>query len=79
MWKTIFAWFEVMGTARAASQLANMGHLAEAKALMLQNAKAKQTIKELSSLSDKDLNDIGISRGDIHSIAYGYSDNQRAA
>ena len=28
------------------------------------------TIKELSKLSDKELNDIGINRGDIYSIAH---------
>jgi uncharacterized protein YjiS (DUF1127 family) len=79
MWKKLIAWFEVLGTARAASQLANMGYLAEAKELMVQNAKAKQTIKELSALTDKELQDIGIARGEIRSVAYGYSDNQRAA
>ena len=77
--KKLVAFFESVGTARAASQLANMGMYKEAKALMTQNAKAKQTIKELSALSDKELNDIGIARGDIHSIAYGYSDSARAA
>lgn len=28
-----------------------------------------RTVKELSQLSDKELNDIGISRADIHSVA----------
>jgi uncharacterized protein YjiS (DUF1127 family) len=46
---------------------------------MLQHAKAKQTIKELSALSDRELNDIGIARGEIHSIAFGQSDNLRTA
>jgi len=31
---------------------------------------ARQTIKELSALSDKELNDIGIARGEIWSIAH---------
>ena len=30
----------------------------------------RHTIKELSSLTDKELNDIGICRGDIYSIAH---------
>lgn len=36
------------------------------------------TIKELSRLSDRELNDMGISRGDIYSIAHGTSDHQRS-
>ena len=35
------------------------------------NAKVRQTIKELSALSTRELNDIGISRGDIYNIATG--------
>lgn len=31
--------------------------------------KASETIKELNRLTDKELKDIGITRGDIHSIA----------
>lgn len=30
-----------------------------------------QTVKELSALTDKELNDIGMSRGDIYSVARG--------
>ena len=37
----------------------------------------RQTIKELSQLSDKELNDIGISSGDIYSVANGSSDHIR--
>ena len=37
------------------------------------------TIKELSRLGDRELNDMGISRGDIYSIAHGTSDHKRAA
>ena len=33
-------------------------------------AKVNATIKELSKLSDRELNDIGIARGDIWSIAH---------
>jgi uncharacterized protein YjiS (DUF1127 family) len=31
---------------------------------------ARQTIKELSRLSDHELNDLGIARGEIYSVAY---------
>ena len=79
MWKKLSAWFTMLGASRAAASLASQGYYEEAKALMLEHAKAKQTIKELSKLSDKELNDIGIARGEIRSVAYGYSDNQRAA
>jgi len=77
--KKIATWFEVIGTARAASQLANMGYFAEAKRLMLMNKKAKQTVAELSALSNKELSDIGINRGEIYSIAYGKTDDLRSA
>ena len=33
-------------------------------------AKVNATIKELSKLTDRELNDIGIARGDIYSIAH---------
>ena len=68
--KKLVSVFETIGTARAAAQLSQMGYFEEAKALMLQNARAKQTYNELSKLSDKELRDIGISRGDIYTIAY---------
>ena len=35
-----------------------------------ENAIARETIKELSKLSDKELNDIGINRGEIYSVAH---------
>lgn len=79
MWKKIMAWFELVGTTVAAQRLANMGYIEEAKNLMIQNAKAKATIKELSALTDKELNDIGISRGMIHSVAHGIKDEFRSA
>ena len=43
----------------------------------IQEKLARATVKELSKLSDKELRDIGIARGDIHSIAYGCSDYTR--
>lgn len=40
--------------------------------------KASETIKELNRLTDKELKDIGITRGDIHSIAMGvYYDDRK--
>ena len=38
---------------------------------------AKRTIKELSSLSDKELRDIGLCRGDIWYVAHNQNDNLR--
>jgi len=37
----------------------------------------KATIKELSKLTDNELSDIGITRGDIYSIAHGSTDYDR--
>ena len=37
----------------------------------------RQTIKELSTLSDKELLDIGLNRGDIWSVAHEVHDNTR--
>lgn len=39
-------------------------------ASLAHRAKVNSTIKELSKLSDRELNDIGISRGEIWSIAH---------
>lgn len=38
---------------------------------------ARQTIKELSKLNDKDLADIGLTRGDIWYVAHHQNDNLR--
>ena len=35
---------------------------------------ARQAMKELHKLSDRELNDIGISRGDIYSVVHGSED-----
>jgi uncharacterized protein YjiS (DUF1127 family) len=40
---------------------------------------AQYTIRELSKLSDKELTDIGISRGDIQEIAYSKQNNRVAS
>jgi len=39
----------------------------------------KTTIRELSALSDRELNDMGLARGDIYSVAHGTSDLIRGA
>ena len=36
------------------------------------------TMKELSNLTDRELNDMGISRGDIYAIAHGDPSHQRS-
>ena len=41
------------------------------------NRNVRSTIKELSKLSDRELNDIGIARGDIWAVAHGDSDYAR--
>lgn len=34
----------------------------------------RETIKQLSALSDRELNDMGLTRGDIYSVAHGTAD-----
>ena len=41
-------------------------------------SKVNATIKELSKLSDRELNDIGIARGEIWSIAHSVEEYERA-
>ena len=41
------------------------------------NKIARDTIKQLSSLSDRELNDMGIARGDIWGIAHNCTDYTR--
>ena len=43
----------------------------------LRNKEIRNTIDELSKLKDKDLRDIGLTRGDIHYVAYNQNDNLR--
>lgn len=43
------------------------------------NRNVRITIKELSKLSDRELNDIGIARGDIWAVAHGDGDYARNA
>ena len=38
----------------------------------------RNTIKELSALSNRELNDMGLTRGDIYSVAHGTSDHVKA-
>ena len=70
MLKKLMAFFESVGYATAASRLAQMGRYEEAKQLMIHRARAQKTYKELSALSDRELSDIGINRGDIYRISY---------
>jgi uncharacterized protein YjiS (DUF1127 family) len=37
----------------------------------IHNAHVNQTVKQLSKLTDRELNDIGIARGDIYNVARG--------
>ena len=43
----------------------------------LRNKQIRNTIDELSKLKDKDLRDIGLTRGDIYYVAYNQNDNLR--
>lgn len=40
----------------------------------IQRKLINKTIKELSALSDRELNDMGLTRGDIYSVAHGTAD-----
>ena len=46
-------------------------HIKKIFGLSLAHRRAEKTFNELSQLTDKDLKDIGICRGDIAHIAYG--------
>ena len=48
-------------------------------AYVVRTKQFNQTVKELSQLTDKELNDIGIARGDIYSIARGDKTMKRYA
>ena len=63
-----FGWFGL-------DSIANWFKKLDAKLTHQSNVRA--TIKELSALSDAELRDIGITRGDIYAIAHeAYLDNQ---
>ena len=40
----------------------------------IQRKQINRTIKELSALSNRELNDMGLTRGDIYSVAHGTAD-----
>jgi len=44
--------------------------LSDFNRLRVRQAEIRATIRELSALTDKELNDIGIARGEIYSIAH---------
>lgn len=48
------------------------------KAVYRKQRDAAITMKELSQLTDRELNDMGIARGDIYSIAHGDPSHQRS-
>lgn len=62
------------------SQLLNRitHNLRKAQELLEERRSAKRSIKELSNLTDRELSDIGISRGDIYSVAHGHYDMTRS-
>ena len=49
----------------------------EVRESRVHNKLARQTIKELSTLTDKELADIGLTRGDIWYVAHNQNDNLR--
>ena len=51
--------------------------LRELNAKRIQKAEIKRTIKELSALDDRALSDMGLTRGDIYSVAHGTADLKR--
>lgn len=44
-----------------------------------QKKRINQTIKELNQLSDAELNDIGLGRGDIYAVAHGDPEHKKSA
>jgi len=40
----------------------------------IQRKQINRTIKELSALTDRELNDMGLTRGDIYTVAHGTAD-----
>ena len=50
----------------------------ELRAEMRLNSKIRQTVKELNQLTDRELNDIGIARGDIYMVARGDETHRRS-
>ena len=54
------------------------GWLKRIRNKMKRNAEIRATIKQLSALSDRELNDMGLSRGDIYSVAHSTTDIRRS-
>jgi uncharacterized protein YjiS (DUF1127 family) len=48
--------------------------LKQLNAKRIERAQIKKTIRELSALSNRELNDMGLTRGDIYSVAHGTAD-----
>ena len=53
--------------------------LQKAKAALHKRNEVKRTMRELSALTDRELNDMGIARGDIYPVAHGHTDSIRSA
>ena len=51
--------------------------LKELNAKRIQRAEVKRTMNQLTALSDRELLDIGITRGDIYNVAHGDSTLER--
>lgn len=58
-----------LDTAAQGARWSRPNLLAMYKVAKQRRAAYRQTVKELSSLQDRELNDIGISRADIHRLA----------
>ena len=51
--------------------------LKQLNAKRIERAQINRTIKELSALDDRALSDMGLTRGDIYSVAHGTADLKR--
>lgn len=69
---TLIMTAETVGLKRLAAWLKNLD------AKRIERAKIRNTIKELSALDDRALWDMGMTRGDIYSVANGTSDLVRS-
>jgi uncharacterized protein YjiS (DUF1127 family) len=62
-------WLNFNGVVSVYMKLVNA--YCDLRAAMTRNSNVRRTINELSQLSDRELNDMGISRGMIRSVAEG--------
>ena len=64
------AYVETRGTKVAALNNAGEGFFAKLKAAIVRRRLYLQTMEELNALSDRELNDLAISRGQLRQVAY---------